>query len=111
MALLHWQVIPYQIQNRKNYSHSWPYPLAGKPHYVKERAKIASFTIKERQSLPVFNHYLIVFRIPVTLTDWQKRRCMRKKFNAVLQSKFTSSLCYLIVIKIPTAVFNWKNRR
>jgi hypothetical protein len=34
-------------------------------------AKFASFIIKERQSLPVANHYLIVFNAYTVFLDWK----------------------------------------
>jgi hypothetical protein len=38
---------------------------------VKRRGKFASFTIKERQSLPVLNRYLIVFYVYTAFLDWK----------------------------------------
>jgi len=41
---------------------------------VKKRGKFTSFTIKERQSLPVVNYYLIVFNAYVVFLDWKNWR-------------------------------------
>jgi len=41
------------------------------PSTVKRPGKFASFTIKERQSLPVFNRYLIVFYVFASFLDWK----------------------------------------
>ena len=38
---------------------------------VKRRGKFASFTIKERQSLPIVNRYLIVFYVYAAFLDWK----------------------------------------
>ena len=38
---------------------------------VKKRGKFASFTIKERQCLPVVNRYLIVFNAYAVFLDWK----------------------------------------
>ena len=38
---------------------------------VKKRGKFASFTIKERQSLPVVNRYIIAFKAYAVFLDWK----------------------------------------
>ena len=41
--------------------------------FGKKRRNFVSFTIKERQSLPVVNHYLIVFNRYAVFLDWKNR--------------------------------------
>jgi hypothetical protein len=51
---------------------------------VKERAKFTNFGKKERPIFTSENHYFIDFITPDALINWQNRRQMWKKFDAVL---------------------------
>ena len=82
-------------------------------HAGKERRKFASFTIKERQSLPVVNHYLIVFNAYAVFLDLKNGAESWRKLKAVLQvyPQTAVQLCIVHLIRNSLNYVSWKMRK